>query len=95
VRENWFTGMGCSSATYFEFTYIYVLYFVQGMDFNWCVQPDIGLPKPDVVIYLTRDVSAAAGSDSYGDERYENLKFQSNVAEMYDRLKSSEWRVSF
>lgn len=68
---------------------------MQGMDLNWCVQPDVGLPKPDAVIYLTREIKDAAQCENYGDERYENVKFQQTVAEMYKKLSCSDWKVSF
>ena len=66
----------------------------QGMDFDWCVQPDIGLPKPDAVIYLNRAIDVSSQSDSFGEERYEDLNFQKTVAEMFKKLESPDWKVS-
>jgi len=57
------------------------------------MQPDVGLPQPDAVIFLSLDADAAVQRDSYGSERYENVKFQRRVADVFRQLKSPYWRV--
>jgi len=63
------------------------------MDLHWCKQPEVGLPKPDAVLYLTLPVEVAASRMAFGGERYENLKTQTEVATVYRKLISSEWKV--
>jgi dTMP kinase len=63
-----------------------------GMDLHWCIQPDVGLPQPDAVIYLTLDVDQAAKRSLYGHERYEDISMQKKVADIYQKLKSSNWK---
>lgn len=62
-----------------------------GMSLHWCMQPDVGLPQPDAVIFLSLDADAAVHRDSYGSERYENIAFQRRVADVFKQLKSPYW----
>jgi len=57
------------------------------------MQPDVGLPRPDVVMFLSLDADAAVNRDSYGSERYENIAFQRRVADVFKQLKSPYWKV--
>lgn len=66
---------------------------LQGMSLHWCLQPDIGLPRPDAVIFLSLDTSVAVNRASYGNERYENVAFQRRVADVFKQLKSPYWKV--
>ena len=63
------------------------------MDLNWCKQPEIGLPKPDLVLYFELDAGQAAARAQYGGERYEKKEFQARVAENYLRLREQDWKV--
>lgn len=64
-----------------------------GVDLHWCKQPEVGLPKPDVVLYLNIPSSVAATRGKYGDERYETEDFQKKVASVYEELKEYDWKV--
>jgi len=57
------------------------------------MQPDVGLPQPDAVIFLSLDTDAAVQRASYGNERYENVAFQRRVADVFKQLKSPHWKV--
>jgi len=57
------------------------------------MQPDVGLPQPDVVIFLSLDADSAVHRAAYGSERYENITFQRRVADVFKQLKSSYWKV--
>ena len=57
------------------------------------MQPDVGLPQPDAVIFLSFDADAAVHRDSYGNERYENVAFQRRVADVFRQLKSPYWKA--
>ena len=70
------------------------LQFGQGLDLDWCKNPDIGLPKPDTVIYLNLTKEAAAGRSEFGDERYENIDFQDKAKKkFFELMDKSYWKV--
>lgn len=52
---------------------------VPGMDVEWCRNPDIGLPAPDLVVYLRVTNAVAAARAGFGEERYEKAEFQEKV----------------
>jgi dTMP kinase len=52
---------------------------VPGMDVQWCQNPDIGLPAPDLVVYLRVNNAVAAARSGFGEERYEKAEFQDKV----------------
>ncbi len=60
-----------------------------GMDFAWCVASDVGLPRPDIVIFLDLPADVAAQRGSYGSEVYERVEFQEAVARAYDCIPSN------
>ena len=43
-----------------------------GMPLAWCRAPDVGLPRPDAVVYLDVPSEVAESRGSYGEERCEN-----------------------
>ncbi len=51
----------------------------QGLDMEWCKDPDRGLPAPDLLLYFSLPVEDARKRGRYGEERYENLAFQAKV----------------
>ncbi|XP_038050788.1 thymidylate kinase-like [Patiria miniata] len=63
----------------------------QGFDLHWCKQPDVGLPKPDLVFFLDINLEEAEQRDDFGEERYESTLFQKKVKDNYDQLKESTW----
>lgn len=63
------------------------------MDLSWCKQPDVGLIKPDLVVFLDIDPNVAETRGEYGSERYENLEMQRRVRENYSKLKDETWKV--
>ena len=62
-----------------------------GMDYEWCRNPEVGLPEPDVVIFLELSIEDAKKRGDYGAERYEKEEFQRKVKAVYERLKDSKW----
>ncbi|XP_075057867.1 thymidylate kinase [Mixophyes fleayi] len=68
----------------------------QNFSLNWCKQPDVGLPKPDLVLFLNLSPEDAAKRGDFGNERYETNSFQQNVQKRYAELmedKSINWKV--
>lgn len=53
---------------------------VPGMNVDWCRSPDIGLPAPDLVVYLRVNNAVAAARAGFGEERYEKAEFQEKVS---------------
>uniref|UniRef100_M4B3S6 Thymidylate kinase n=1 Tax=Hyaloperonospora arabidopsidis (strain Emoy2) TaxID=559515 RepID=M4B3S6_HYAAE len=54
-----------------------------GMSLDWCWAPEIGLPKPDAVIFLDVPVAQTAARANFGQERYESLDFQEKVRQNF------------
>ena len=55
-----------------------------GMDLQWCLQPDKGLLKPDLTLFLTNeDRESIANRAGFGEERYEDSDFQLKVKQKF------------
>ncbi|ESR60383.1 Thymidylate kinase [Citrus sinensis] len=65
----------------------------KGIDIEWCKAPEIGLLAPDSVLYLDIPPEKAAERGGYGGERYEHLEFQRKVAQCYQMLRDSSWKI--
>jgi len=57
-----------------------------GMDLEWCMSPDTGLPAPDLLLHLELTAKEAESRGGFGDERYEVSEFQVKVKEQYSKL---------
>lgn len=67
-----------------------------GFSLDWCKMPDVGLPKPDLVMFLQLSPSDAALRGQFGEERYENSDFQKAVQQKFEVLMkdpSINWQV--
>ncbi|GME72912.1 unnamed protein product [Ambrosiozyma monospora] len=65
----------------------------KGLNFQWCLNPDLGLPKPDVVLFLKFKDDGNMKRDGFGDERYEVDEFQKKVKVMFERFDGDDnWR---
>jgi dTMP kinase len=56
------------------------------LSFEWCKSPDIGLPAPDLVLFLDITPEKAKERGGYGDERYEKEEMQKRVREIFHRI---------
>lgn len=68
----------------------------ENFSIEWCKQPDVGLPKPDLILFLQLSTSEAAKRGDFGNERYENSSFQEKVLQCYYHLmkdKTLNWKV--
>ena len=61
---------------------------------QWCKAPDVGLPKPDLIIFLDIDLDAARGRGGFGDERYEKEKTQQRVRQLFYEVIEKEESVN-
>ncbi|KAJ0113598.1 hypothetical protein Patl1_02959 [Pistacia atlantica] len=66
----------------------------KGVDVEWCKAPEMGLLAPDVVLFLDIPPEKAAERGGYGGERYEHLEFQKKVAQCYQILRDSSWKMA-
>lgn len=66
-----------------------------GMDFNWCKSSDVGLVKPDVVIYLDLPNESVVYRNGFGGEIYEKKSFQEIVKNQFKLLIEDNWKVNY
>lgn len=64
-----------------------------GLPLEWCKQPDVGLPRPDCVIFLQLSPEAGAKRGGFGEERYEKIQFQNKVFEQFMQIKDENWKI--
>lgn len=56
----------------------------------------MGLPKPDLVVFLQLQLAEAAMRGEFGRERYENRTFQESVSQRFHQLMGDttlNWKV--
>ncbi|ODV93216.1 hypothetical protein PACTADRAFT_5000 [Pachysolen tannophilus NRRL Y-2460] len=67
----------------------------KGLDFNWCLNADLGLPKPDKTIFLNLENDQdLINRKGYGEERYEVKNFQDKVKLKFTRFfNDKNWEI--
>ena len=60
------------------------------LSFEWCKSPDIGLPAPDLVLFLDITPEKAKERGGYGEERYEKEEMQKRVRKFFHRIGGEE-----
>lgn len=55
----------------------------KGLPFEWCRTPDIGLPAPDLSLFLDISPEKAKERGGYGEERYEKEEMQRRVRQIF------------
>ena len=58
----------------------------KGLPLAWCRAPDVGLPAPDLTLFLDLSPEAAASRGGYGEERYEKEALQARVRTLFTSL---------
>lgn len=53
------------------------------LSLEWAWQPEIGLPKPDLCLFLSISPEDAAKRGGFGGERYEDATMQARVRELF------------
>lgn len=51
----------------------------KGLPFDFCSNPDRGLPLPDITLFLTLSPEIASSRAAFGAERYETIEMQDRV----------------
>ncbi|KAL8950040.1 MAG: hypothetical protein Q9222_003900 [Ikaeria aurantiellina] len=59
------------------------------LSFDWAMQSDIGLPKPDICFFLDISLDDASGRGGFGNERYETNEMQRRVRDLFQTLIAS------
>lgn len=59
---------------------------IQGLDYIWCKSPDVGLPAPDLVLFLSVSAEVASQRGGFGEERYEKSEMQEKVRRLFTQL---------
>jgi dTMP kinase len=57
------------------------------LSLGWARDPDVGLPRPDLVIFLDLDPDEAEKRGGFGDEKYEKREMQENVRRLFLSLR--------
>ncbi|KAF4214834.1 hypothetical protein CNMCM5878_008718 [Aspergillus fumigatiaffinis] len=58
----------------------------RNLSLEWAWQPEIGLPQPDMCLFLRISPEEAAKRGGFGVERYENETMQNRVRELFQTL---------
>ncbi|KAH9839988.1 thymidylate kinase [Rhodofomes roseus] len=56
------------------------------MPYEWCRAPDVGLPAPDLTLFIDVGLDMVRARGGFGDERYETEEVQSKVKEVFERI---------
>ncbi|KAJ5542133.1 hypothetical protein N7535_004556 [Penicillium sp. DV-2018c] len=64
------------------------------LSLEWAWQPEIGLPRPDICLFLNISPEEAAKRGGFGAERYENETMQSRVRELFRTIFEKQQDVS-
>lgn len=67
----------------------------KGLPLPWCRAPDIGLPQPDLVLFLDISTEAARERGGYGGERYEKEELQKRVRDVFTTLRNEKDGLSW
>jgi dTMP kinase len=51
----------------------------KGLDMDWCMGPDRGLPMPDLVVFIDIGPQNVHHRSTFGMERYENIEYLDKV----------------
>jgi dTMP kinase len=61
-----------------------------GLSLEWAWHPECGLPRPDLLLFLSISWEVAAERGGYGEERYETDTMQSKVRCLFEFLLSMD-----
>ncbi|KAH9882348.1 hypothetical protein J1614_000584 [Plenodomus biglobosus] len=58
------------------------------LSLEWCRHPEVGLPRPDLCIFLDISAEEAAKRGGYGTEKYEKKEMQDRVRDLFEMMMS-------
>ena len=91
IRETIDSGVSIVCDRYYYSGAVYSA--AKGMDIEWCLAPEKGLPEPDLVIFIDIDPEVQKHRSGFGEEIYEKTEFQNKVRELFLSLKKDNWRI--
>jgi len=56
------------------------------LTYEWCKAPEVGLPAPDLTLFLDINPETAMQRGGYGEERYEKQDVQTRVRQIFARI---------
>ncbi|KAH9933432.1 thymidylate kinase [Fomitopsis serialis] len=56
------------------------------LSYEWCRAPDIGLPAPDLTLFLDVGPDTVKSRGGFGEERYETEEVQQKVKDVFERI---------
>lgn len=62
------------------------------MNWEWCKSPDIGLPLPDLILFLSLSLETSQLRSGFGQERYETLEIQTKVRKVFEKMGKQEFK---
>ncbi|KAI9781212.1 MAG: Thymidylate kinase [Candelina submexicana] len=65
---------------------------IPGLDLQWARWPEVGLPRPDICIFLSISAEDASKRGGFGGEKYESKAMQGRVRQLFDELRESSDR---
>lgn len=61
----------------------------------WSRHPEVGLPRPDLCLFLDISAEDAAKRGGYGTEKYEKKELQDRVRELFNVMMQSQEKDDF
>lgn len=79
-----------------RYAYSGVAYSVGALNLTktWCMNPDQGLIKPDIVFYMDLPPNCAQNRSEYGEEIYEKIEIQKKIYEAYRHFANDDYWIS-
>lgn len=59
------------------------------LSLTWARHPEVGLPRPDVCLFLDISAQQAAERGGFGGERYEISAMQTRVRELFNEIRTA------
>lgn len=56
------------------------------LTYEWCRAPEVGLPAPDLTLFLDIKPEIAMQRGGYGEERYERQEVQTRVRHVFEKI---------
>ena len=63
---------------------------IPGLNLEWARWPEVGLPSPDICIFLDISAADAQARGDFGQEKYENNEMQARVRTLFQELRDAE-----
>jgi len=65
------------------------------LSLSWARHPEVGLPRPDLCLFLDISAEDAAKRGGFGMEKYEKKEMQDRVRELFEVLMESKEKEDF